>query len=117
MSGSGKRGKRSRWKLPLPVSLLPTSWLVGVRGAGNGVSESYPPWARGVGPASRSSQHIYARVFAGVGPLDAIYSDATGDATTVLFVPYITIARKLSYHCSDPFPERRVYTPIDGRWH
>ena len=105
MSGSDKRGKGSRWKLPLPVTLLPTSWLVGVRGAGYGVPESYPPWARVAGLASRSSQRAFARVFAGVRPLDALYIDATGDAATVSFVPYITIARKLSYNCRDPFLE------------
>lgn len=117
MSGSGKHGKGSRWKLPLPVTLLPTSWLVGVRGAGYGMPESHPPWARVAGPASRSSQRTFARVFAGVKPLDAIYIDATGDAATISSAPYITIARKLSRHCRDSFLGLGVYTQADGRWH
>ena len=110
MRGSNEHGKGSRWKLPLPVTLPPTSWLVGVRGAGYGVPESYPPWARVARPASRSSQRTFARAFAGVRPLDALYIDATGDAATVSFVTYITIARKLSYNCRDPFLDHGVYT-------
>ena len=117
MSGSDERGKGSRWKLPLPVTLLPTSWLVGVRGAGYGVPESHPPWARVAGPASRSSQRAFARVFAGVNPLDALYIDATGDSAAVSFVSCITIARKLSYNCRDPFLDLGMYTRADNRWH
>jgi hypothetical protein len=123
MGGSDKCGKGSRWKLPLPVTLLPTSWLVGVRGAGYGVPESYPPWARVLRPAPRSSQHASVRVFAGVKPLagveslDALYIDATGDAAAVSFVPYITIARTLSHHCRDPLSEFGVYNQAGGRWH
>ena len=115
MGGSDRRGKGSRWKLPLPVTLLPTSWLVGVRSAGYGVPESYPPWARVLRPALRSGQHASVRVFAGVKPLtgvkplDALYIDATGDAATVSFVSYITIARTLSQHCRDPLSKLGVY--------
>jgi hypothetical protein len=73
MRGSNRHGNMSNWKFPLPTTLLPTSWLVGVRGVGHGVPESYPPWARVAGLASRSSQQTLARVFAGVRPLDALY--------------------------------------------
>jgi hypothetical protein len=117
MGGSDERGKGSRWKLPLPVTLLPTSWLVGVRGAGYGVPESYPPWARVLRPAPRSSQHASVRVFAGVEPLDALYIDATGDAAAVSFVSYITIARTLSHHCRDPLFKLGVYYQAGGQWH
>ena len=115
MSRGNNHGKGSRGKLPLPVTLLPTSWLVGVRGAGYGVPESYPPWARVAGSASRSSQPVFARVFAGIKSLDALYIDATGDASTISFVPYITITRKLSYQCRDPYLGLGVYTRADGR--
>jgi hypothetical protein len=122
MRGSDERGKGSRWKLPLPMTLLPTSWLVGVRGAGCGVPESYPPWARVLRPVPRSSQHASDRVFAGVKPLaeveplDALYIDATGDAAAVSFVSYITIARTLSQHCRDPLFKLGVYNQAGGQW-
>jgi hypothetical protein len=117
MRWSDKHGKGSRWKLPLPMTLLLTSWLVGVRGAGYGVPESYPPWARVTGLASRSSQHAFARVFAGVKSLDVQYIDATGDTATVSFVPHITITRQLSYSYRDPFLDLGVHTRADNRWH
>lgn len=117
MSGSDRHGKGSRWKLPLLMTWLPTSWLVGVRGAGYGLLESYPPLVRVGELASRSSQYAFARAFAGVSLLDALYLDATGDAAAVSFLPHITIARKLTYHCRDPYHELGVYTPADGRWH
>ncbi|HEY41331.1 MAG TPA: hypothetical protein G4O18_05680 [Dehalococcoidia bacterium] len=116
MSGSGKHGKGSRWKLPLLMTWLPTSWLVGFRGAGYGMPGPYPPLVRVAGPASRSSQCAFARVFAGVSLLDARYIDATGDAAAVSFLSHITIARKLAYHYRDPYHELGSYTPADGRW-